>query len=222
MSVSQTSAPSAADLYAQLGLTRQPTARSSGNDLGMDSFLRLMTEQMKNQDPTKPMDSSAYLGQLAQFSSVKGLQQLDARMQGMMMMMGDQQALQVAGLIGHAAYIKTDTAALAEGGTVAGSVTAAAPGTITFQVKNADGEVVREFTAEASAAGPVDFAWDGLDAAGGAAPAGTYTISAKAGGADLEVALAARIQSVSFTPDGIVLNLEGHDGVTFDQLLRIG
>src|SRR6476469_8843047 len=119
MSVPATSSSTSTDMFNQLGIAQQSNKRAaSGNDLGMDSFLRLMTEQMKNQDPTKPMDSSAYLGQLAQFASVKGLQQLDTRLQGMTLMMGEDQALQAGDLVGHNAFIKTNTGNLAAGGKI--------------------------------------------------------------------------------------------------------
>ena len=44
--------------------------KTQGNELGQDAFLTMMLTQMKNQDPTKPMDSAQYLAQLAQFSTV--------------------------------------------------------------------------------------------------------------------------------------------------------
>jgi flagellar basal-body rod modification protein FlgD len=223
MSVAPTTASSSADIYSQLGISQHvANAALPNNDLGFDSYLRLMTEQMQNQDPTKPMDSSAFLAQLAQFSSVKGLQTLDTRMQGMMQMLGEQQAVQVAGLVGHNAYIKTDTATLSSGGTIEGSVNATAAGTITIQVKGSDGSIIREFTVEATGAGSTDFSWDGLDSHGLPAQAGKYTVSAQTGQGSLDMNLAARINSISFTAQGIVFNLEGHEGLTFDQLLRIG
>ena len=44
--------------------------------LGQDDFFKLMLAQMKNQDPTKPLDCQQYLGQLAQFSTLKSIQEL--------------------------------------------------------------------------------------------------------------------------------------------------
>jgi len=221
MSVSPT-ATSSSDLYAQLGIGQQNTGRAtSAKDLGMDSFLHLMTEQMKNQDPTKPMDSAAYLGQLAQFASVQGLQQLGTQVQGVTTMIGQGQAVQVAGLIGHDAYIKTNTGALTAGGTLAGKVDAPAAGSIQVQVKDGAGNIVRTMNVAATAAGETDFAWDGRDASGQVAPAGNYSFTATSGTTSVDVQLAAKINSVSFTAQGIVLNLEGHDGVTFDQILSI-
>lgn len=219
---SATNSSSATSIFQQLGLGQQTTTTpSSGNQLDMNAFLTLMTEQMKDQDPTKPMDSSQYLGQLAQFANLQGVQQLNTGLSGIQSLMGQQESVQVAGLVGHDAYIQSNTAQLDAGGKVNGSVTATGPGDINFVVKDSAGNVVRSFTDKADAAGDVDFTWDGSTDAGGVAPAGTYTISATSGSTTLQTQVAAKIESVSFTSQGIVLNLEGHDAVTFDQILSI-
>ena len=64
--------------YSLLGLGAQSEARSGA--LGQADFLHLMTEQLKNQDPLKPLDSQQFLGQLAQFSTVQG--EISARAAG--------------------------------------------------------------------------------------------------------------------------------------------
>jgi flagellar basal-body rod modification protein FlgD len=74
---------------------------------------------------------------------------------------------------------------------------------------------------QASAAGDVDFEWNGLDPAGNAAAPGSYTISAQLGATKLDTQIASRIDSISYTANGIVLNLDGHDNITFDQILSI-
>ncbi len=215
--------PSANDVFTQLGLGQQTTSKpTSGNGLDMNAFLTLMTEQMKNQDPTKPMDSSQYLGQLAQFANLQGVQQLNTSMTGIASLLGQQQAVQVANLVGHDAYIKTNTAeTTAAAPTLSAKVTTTAAGPVVVNIKDADGNVVRSMTVNATAAGDTDFTWDGLDNQGAQTAAGKYTISATQGSATADVQIAARINSVSFSAQGIVLNLEGHDGVTFDQILSI-
>ena len=68
---------SQADLEA-LGLG-VPTAQKDStkkSELGAEDFLMLMTTQLKNQDPFKPLDNGEFLGQLAQFVAVSGLKEL--------------------------------------------------------------------------------------------------------------------------------------------------
>jgi flagellar basal-body rod modification protein FlgD len=210
------------DVYSQLGLGQQQNKRAtSGNDLDMSAFLTLMTAQMKNQDPTKPMDSAQYLGQLAQFASVKGLQQLDTRLQGLGAMMGEEQAVTASDLIGKKAFIKTDTGTLAAGGKIDGKFSATGSGKVTVDVKDSNGVVVRQLEVDAGGAGNVDFQWDGLDNNGNAATAGNYTFTAQLGATKLDTQIASRIDSISYTASGIVINLEGKDNVTFDQILSL-
>jgi flagellar basal-body rod modification protein FlgD len=222
MAVSPTSS---SDLYSTLGIGQQQQRKraTSGNDLNMDSFLTLMTAQMRNQDPTKPMDSAQYLGQLAQFASVKGLQQLDTRLAGMSTMMGEQQAISVSDLIGKHALIKSDTAELVAGGdkVIDGKFSSTGSGEVTVTVKDAKGNVVQTFPVQAAGTGDVDFEWNGLDSAGNPAAPGDYTFSAQLGATKLATQIASRIDSISYTANGIVLNLDGHDNVTFDQILSI-
>ncbi len=209
-------------IFQQLGIGQQSTSKpTSGDTLTMNSFLTLMTEQMKNQDPTKPLDSSQYLGQLAQFANLEGVQQLNTGVSSIQSLMGQLESVQVAGLVGHDAYIKTNSVDMEAGKPVSGRVTATAPGTINLQVKDSNGNVVRSFSTQATAAGDADFTWDGNDDKGKALPSGTYTISATSGSTSLATQIACRIDSVSFTTQGIVVNLQGHDGVTFDQILSI-
>ena len=56
------------------------TEKASLNNLDYDAFLRLLVAQLQNQDPTEPMDSTEYLGQLASFSSVEQGIQINARL----------------------------------------------------------------------------------------------------------------------------------------------
>ena len=216
--------PTLSNLVSSLGIGQQSNSTpQSGDQLDMNAFLTLMTEQMKNQDPTKPLDSSQYLGQLAQFANLQGVQQLNGSMQGIASLLGQQQAVQVANLVGHTAYIKTDTAQISsDDPTVKGKVTTTTTGPVVINVKDAKGNVVRSFTVNAAGAGDTDFAWDGTDNQGQALPAGSYTFSATQGSASADIQIGARIDSVSFGAQGITLNLDGHNGVTFDQILSIG
>ena len=55
---------------------KTPTTKKS-NELGQDAFLQLMITQMKNQDPLSPQNNTEFVAQLAQFSSVQGLEKLN-------------------------------------------------------------------------------------------------------------------------------------------------
>src|SRR5678815_2048827 len=70
------------------------------NELNQDDFLTLMITQLKNQDPFKPMDPAQYVGQLAQFSSVSGLSDMNKNITALTSSLRGNQVLDGAALIG--------------------------------------------------------------------------------------------------------------------------
>src|SRR3984957_3204838 len=107
-----------------------PTGASSGAaagaagapSLGGTDFLTLMLAQLKNQDPTSPVDSNTFLSQLASLSEVQGITQLNTSFSALSSSMVSSQALQASSLLGHQALVSSSTATLAAGGgTIAGA-----------------------------------------------------------------------------------------------------
>lgn len=220
-----TIAPAAGDTpYAGYGFA---AARPrSGGALGQADFLRLMTEQLKNQDPLKPLDNAQFLGQLAQFSTVQGIEQMQQAMSAMANVMESDQSLRAAALLGREALVEASGADLAAGAGVRGEVVATRAGAVQLEVVDTNGVVVRRLQVQANGAGSVPFAWDGKDEAGRTAPAGRYSLRAVAGsgsGAEsLALRLAARVDSVSLEPQGLVLNLAGLGSYPLSAIRRLG
>ncbi|MFC5568998.1 flagellar hook assembly protein FlgD [Lysobacter yangpyeongensis] len=213
-----------ADSLASLGLSVQQNARSTS--LGQADFLRLMTEQLKNQDPLKPLDNAQFLGQLAQFSTVQGIDKMQNAMQAVASVMESDQTLRAAALVGRDALVETDTLDVQAGAAVNGEIAATGAGPITLEIVDAAGTRVRTMTVQANAAGGTPFQWDGKDDSGKAVAAGRYTVRATSGTGDdaeaLAVGVAARIDSVSIEPSGLVLNLEGLGSHPLSAIRRIG
>ena len=68
-----------AALFEKLGITKQAGTQKASNDtLGQSDFLKLMTTQLQNQDPFAPMDNGDFIAQMAQFSTVTGIQEINA------------------------------------------------------------------------------------------------------------------------------------------------
>ena len=210
--------------YAGYGLGVDNSKKSAA--LEQADFLQLMTEQLKNQDPLKPLDSQQFLGQLAQFSTVQGIDQMNGAMNAMASVMENDQALRAATLVNHEALVDADSLSLAAGKGVNGEIVATSAGPMQVEVVDGSGQVVRRMTVDATAAGNVPFSWDGRDDNGTAAPAGTYTVRAMAGTGDdaqaLDVRVAAHIESVSIEASGLVLNLAGLGSVPLSTVRRIG
>lgn len=213
------------DALASLGLNAPQKPKSSGA-MGQTDFLRLMTEQLKNQDPLKPLEGSQFLGQLAQFSTVQGIENMQKAMGAVANVMESDQTLRAAALVGHDALVASDTLTLQPGTGVRGEIVATAAGPLQVDVLDAGGQVVQRMTVNAPAAGNVPFAWDGRASDGSVAPGGRYTLRASAGNGPqaeaLGVRVAARVDSVSIEASGLVLNLNGLGSHPLSAVRRIG
>jgi len=75
-------------------------ANAKKSELNQEDFLTLMITQLKNQDPFKPMDPAQYVGQLAQFSSVSGLAEVNKNISTLTSSLRGNQVLDGAALIG--------------------------------------------------------------------------------------------------------------------------
>ena len=89
---------------------------SNGFTLGGTDFLTLMLAQLKNQDPTSPVDSNEFLSQLASLSEVQGITQLNTQFTSLSNSLVSSQALQASALLGHQALVQSSTATLATAG----------------------------------------------------------------------------------------------------------
>lgn len=210
--------------WGSLGLATKTPERDTS--LGQADFLRLMTEQLKNQDPLKPLQGAEFLGQLAQFSTVQGINGMQGALSAVANVMESDQTLRAAALVGREALVQADAVELAEGAGVEGEVTAPHAGVVRIEIVDAAGATVRKLDVQANAAGELGWQWDGLDAEGDPAPAGVYGIRASTGtGEDsqsLEVRMAARVDSVSIGAAGLVLNLDGLGSHALSSIRRIG
>ena len=134
--------------YAQYAF---PTASKSKTDgMGQADFLRLMTEQMKNQDPLNPLKGNEFLGQLAQFSTVQGIENMQQAMSAMASVMENDQSLRAASLVGRDALVEVDKVKLAEGAGANGEIVATHSGPVQLEVVGAGGQVVRRISVEAA------------------------------------------------------------------------
>lgn len=185
-------------------------------ELGQDDFLKLMLAQLKNQDPMKPLDPSQYVGQLAQFSSVAGLKEVNTAISELTTSLRGNQVLDGASMIGHAVVAEGSQVYLGAPGEdrvgIAGAMEVPT-GTRSLQliVKDSSGATVRT-QALSAAAGTRGFSWDGNTDAGTAAPAGAYKVEIVADVAgkseSLKTSIAATVSSVSLDPKTGALMLD--------------
>jgi flagellar basal-body rod modification protein FlgD len=213
------------DTFSNLGLALQQSGDNKRTELGQDAFLKLMTAQMKNQDPFKPMESGEFLGQIAQFSTVSGIQQMNESLTGLSTALTSNQTLQAAGLVGHGVMVTDDSAYLFAEGGLAGSAELEASGAVAVEITDATGQVVRRLDLGTQPAGAVNFTWDGLDESGARLAEGRYGVRATSstGGstAALETQVLGMVSSVTLGGSGLSLNLYGMDPVALSAVREI-
>lgn len=210
--------------YTDLGLALQAPATKT-QSLGQAEFLRLMTTQLQNQDPFKPMESGEFLGQIAQFSTVSGIQQLNDAFGSLSSSLTANQTLQAAQLVGHAVQVDSDVSTLPEEGYLLGAVDVPSTGQVSVEIVDSAGQVVRRLDFGTLTAGNQQFAWDGLDASGQRAAAGTYTMRASHVSGDtrtdLDTSAIAQVRSVVLGPSGLTLELDGLAPVALTDIEQI-
>jgi len=192
-------------------------ANAKKTELNQDDFLTLMITQLKHQDPFKPMDPSQYVGQLAQFSSVAGLSDINKNISELTSSLRGNQVLDGAALIGRTViaegnqvfrYVPEEGEALPTQGAV--EVPSGAS-SVQLVVRDSAGTLVKTQALD-SRAGLAGFSWDGSTDGGGTAPTGSYKIEvvASVGGKNISLAtsVAAQVSSVSLDPATGALTLD--------------
>lgn len=214
------------DLYKTLGLSTSSTVAKKEEALGQADFLKLMTEQLQHQDPLKPMENSAFLGQLAQFSTVQGIGDLNTKVSNFSASQSSDQVLKGAALVGHNVLVPSAQVSIDATNSAKGVVAATAAGTVNFEITDANGTFVKQLSVPSSAAGEVSFAWDGTAANGNRMAAGKYGVTATqtdtAGSkSKLATYVDAPVDSVTIGSDGLYLNLTGLGTSPLANVLRV-
>lgn len=220
---------STTDPIAALSAQTQATANASkkkASDLGIDDFLALMTAQLKNQDPMKPLDSTEFVAQLAQFGTVSGVQNMQTSLTDLSNSLRSSQALQGTSLVGRDVIAAAESVTVAAGDTVRGELTIPeGTSSVKFTIKDSSGQIVRHVDMPPTA-GTSTFVWDGLDDRGVPVTSGTYDLEAVAniGGSSeaVDVMLTGRVSSVTIDAAGsLTLNTAALGPLSLADVRRV-
>ncbi|WP_312936027.1 flagellar hook assembly protein FlgD [Pseudomonas sp.] len=202
---------------------------SAGSALGKDAFLKLLATQMQNQNPLDPQDNGEFVAQLAQFSSLEGIQTLNGSVTSILQGFQSSTALQASSLVGRNVVVQTDKASLDAGKSLNGSVNlSGSSAAVKVDVYNASGDLVRSVDMGSRAGGVADFTWDGLNNQGEAVASGVYTFKAtadiKGTSTAMTTNLPAQVNSVTMGANGgeMMLNLAGLGSVALSKVQMIG
>ena len=166
------------DLYWQEETVK--IADGTEQQLSQEDFFSMLTEQLANQDPTKPVDNDQMVAQMTSFTMADGISQLNEKFETFASSMTSNQALQASSLIGQNVLVQGNVGFKgSDGEGISGVVVN--EGTVqnmTISIENQFGEVVKTIDAGTQTAGNIQFDWDGKDQQGNLMRAGEYVISA--------------------------------------------
>jgi flagellar basal-body rod modification protein FlgD len=156
---------------------QQPATKADPTALGKDDFLKLLTAQLQQQDPTQPMDNTAFVAQLAQFSSLEQMSNVNTTLTQMLTSQGTALETTAAGMVGKTAVFTTDQVELTPGtpATINANLSAAATN-VNVIIQDSSGSTVRTIGVGALPSGLNHLTWDGNDNSGNPMPADTYTV----------------------------------------------
>ncbi len=216
------------DLYWQEETV--PVVDGTEQSLSQEDFFAMLTEQLANQDPTKPVDNDQMVAQMTSFTMADGISQLNESFNDFAASMTSNQALQASSLIGQDVLVQGNVGYMAnEGDGLSGVVVNDQTiQNMTITIENQYGEVIKTIDAGTQAAGNIEFNWDGKDAQGNDMAPGDYVIKATGDangeGVQLATAVNRHVDSVSLagSGQGIILNLDGDVSISLDDVIQIG
>jgi flagellar basal-body rod modification protein FlgD len=221
---------------SDLQISTKTEDEKKDNELGQSAFLELMIAQLNNQDPLSPQENGDFIAQLAQFSSVEGIDRLNNNFDTFTNSFMSNQALQASSLVGSSVTVPASSTDLNAGSFVSGSIDLPAS-TSDMQVSIYDdsGALVDQIPLGSQSAGEVLFRWDGYNFETNGElldwnssheeglPPGNYRfdVTATVDGepTQLDTALSANVNSVTVGSDGqLTLNLAGMGSVNMSDV----
>ncbi|PFG46086.1 flagellar basal-body rod modification protein FlgD [Vibrio sp. ES.051] len=207
------------------------TEESTGKqDLKQEDFLSLLTKQLSQQDPFKPVSNDQMIAQMASFATVDGIGKMNTQFESLNSSMTSNQALQASSLVGRDVLVPGAAGVKQNDASMAAMVKLSQPiDNLFVRVEDEVGQLVRTFEVGAKPAGDSRVLWDGNDQNGNPLPAGKYKVKASGlvdgESKEFPVSTYANVNSVLLGKgDGnVLLNLAGFESpVRLAEVLEVG
>jgi flagellar basal-body rod modification protein FlgD len=197
----------------------------TATDEAQDRFMTLLVTQMKNQDPLNPLDNAQVTSQLAQLSTVTGINKLNNTLETMMSNAQVSQSLQASSLIGHDVLVSGSEIHFDGSAGYFGVELPASADNLTVTISDSAGNPLRQISLGKQNEGIIPLSWDGYSDTGTRAASGDYkfTVSATTGGesATVNTLSLEKINSITSGATGVKLNLSNASAVTTNDLKQI-
>lgn len=206
--------------------TSSPSTAALAGGMSQSDFLKLMTTQLRAQDPTNPVDNSQFVSQMAQFSQLSATQDLLTSVNSLGSTVSG--ALQTSQMLGSSSLLNRQvlvpsSAISYSGSSVTGAANVSTAGNVTVNIVDATGKVVRSMNLGSQSSGLSQFTWDGKDDSGNPVAQGAYSMAASGNGSSLDTYVAGAVTSVGYggTGVGTYLQVAGVGGVALSQVAQI-
>ena len=153
---------------------------TKSNELGKDSFLTLMLAQLENQDPLNPMDSTEFTAQLAQYTSLEQLYNVNQNLENIKGSQDQSTRFQALDIMGKEILMEGSRLVLGENQTARGSFMLGSEANCTATIYNDEGILVDSLFLGAFGPGEHTFNWDGFNGAGAEMTPGNYSFEISA------------------------------------------
>jgi flagellar basal-body rod modification protein FlgD len=157
-----------------------PTNTGPEDVMGKDTFLTLLVAQLRNQDPLNPMEGTEFTAQLAQFSSLEQLQNVNDNLDLIHSNQGEELIFKAMDFMGKEIDVNGDQLILADGNSAKGGFLLETSGDCVVTVYNASGAAVKQIPMGSLDPGSHQFAWDGTENSGSALDEGIYNFTVTA------------------------------------------
>lgn len=214
---------SVSEAYSESNAT---TSTTDNSVMGKDDFLTLLITQLQNQDPLNPSDSTEFTAQLAQFSSLEQLQNINESLDGFEVYQSTLNNIQTASFIGKTVTAAGDTLTVTNG--IADPISIdldESANTVYIQIYDAYGDYVDDIEAGSLDAGMHSIEWDGCDQYGATVEDGNYSFTVMAVDANGNTVtttsyLTGTVTGIDYQSDETML-LIGDQEVSISSLIRI-
>jgi flagellar basal-body rod modification protein FlgD len=228
-SATDTSKSAYQSLATNTDTSKTSTTTASKTDEAQTRFLKLLTTQLKNQDPMNPVDNAQTTSQLAQISTVDGIERLNTTLQGLVGSYRTSETLQAAALVGRGVLVDGNQLQLASNSeasyAVGGFSLGAAADKVNISILDGNGIEVANEAMTNQEAGSHEFVWDGTTSNGSKAADGKYTIKVTAtkgtAAVDSTALEMATVVSVSNGDSGVSLDAGRFNKLSLSDIRRI-
>lgn len=224
-----------AALSSNTSSTSSTSSSTSSSEDIQNRFLTLLVAQLENQDPLNPLDNTEITNQLAQMSTVQGIEQLNTTLDSLVTSLADTQAVQASALIGNTVLVpganltlstSTDASGTSTQSAYGGVYLSSAADAVTVNIYDSTGTLVQTQSLGSADAGSLLFSWDGSTTSGTAASDGSYTFKVSATKGTTSVTTTAlQLGTVSAltrsTSGDFVLDLGSLGTVSFDDVYQV-